>query len=305
MTDLPITSDLRPLGKSGLQVFPLAYGMWRFAGTSPAEACAKIDAALEAGMTLFDTADIYGIGEGPGIGAAESLFGEVLKLEPGLRDQMLIATKGGIEIGEPYNSSDDYLTSVCEGSLKRMGIEQIDLYQIHRPDLLSHPEKVAATLTRLRAEGKIAHVGVSNHTSAQFDALQAYLDFPLVSHQPEMSCWTYAPLFDGVIDQAMKGQAAILAWSPLAGGLLGAHGEPKGAKQTGLVTVLDHMASVQGVAREAVALAWLLAHPANIIPIVGTQTPQRIRGALDAFKVKMSRQDWYNILQAAMGERLP
>lgn len=305
MTHLPITPDLRPLGKSGLSVFPLAYGMWRFAGTSTAEAREKIETAFDCGMTLFDTADIYGIDGGGKIGDAELLFGEVLKSDPALRARMIIATKGGIEIGEPYNSSNDYLTAVCEGSLKRMGIEQIDLYQIHRPDLLAHPEQVAATLTKLKAAGKIAHVGVSNHTHAQFDALQAYLDFPLVSHQPEMSCLVYEPLFDGVIDQAMQGKTAVLAWSPLAGGRLGAGAKGADARHDALLGELDRLANAQSLSREAVALAWLLAHPAGIIPIVGTQTPARIKASLDAFRVQLTRQDWYAILQAAMGAQLP
>ena len=305
MTYLPITSDLRPLGKSGLDVFPLAYGMWRFAGTNASIAREKIDTALACGMTLFDTADIYGVDGGGKAGDAEQLFGEALKLDRSIRDRMVIATKGGIEIGEPYNSSADYLTKACEGSLKRMGIERIDLYQIHRPDLLTHPAQVAGVLSRLREDGKIAHVGGSNHTPAQFEALPAYLDFPLVSHQPEMSCLVYGPLFDGVIDQAMRGQVAVLAWSPLAGGLLGATADDSAPGRMALRTELDKRASAQNVSRDAVALAWLLAHPAGIIPIIGTQTLARIERSLDAFKVKMTRQDWYNILQAAMGERLP
>ncbi|MEQ9146576.1 MAG: aldo/keto reductase [Parvibaculaceae bacterium] len=310
MTHLPITPELRPLGKSGLSVFPIAYGMWRFAGTDPEAARAKLEAALDAGMTLFDTADIYGIDGGGSIGAAEELFGAALKLDPSLRARMVIATKGGISIGVPYDSGTDHLTATCEGSLKRMGIEHIDLYQIHRPDLLAHPQEVAATLTRLKEQGKIGHVGVSNHTAAQFEALQACLDFPIVTHQPEFSCLTLGPLFDGVLDQSMRRGVALLAWSPLAGGRLAlapaeAETKPDGARLAALIRELDKVAAEAGVAREAVALAWLLAHPAGVIPIIGTQNAGRIAAATDAFKVKLDKRTWYAILQASMGERLP
>ena len=310
MTDMTITSDLRPLGKSGLAVFPIAYGMWRYAGTSAHLAREKLDCALAAGVTLFDTADIYGIDGGGEVGASEALLGEALKLGPSIRDKMVIASKGGIVIGTPYNSGPDHLTRTCEASLKRMGIDRIDLYQIHRPDMLAHPEALAATLTRLREQGKIRHVGISNHTCAQYDALQAYLDFPIVSHQPELSCWTLEPVFDGLLDQCMQQKVTPLAWSPLAGGRLAmsleaAKSETNGERLSNLLMVLDRVASDFNVGREAVALAWLLAHPAGIVPIIGTQNLDRITAIDDVFKVQLDRQRWYEILQASMGERLP
>ncbi len=310
MTDLSITPEFRPLGKSGLSVFPIAYGMWRFAGTSTKEAHAKIDAALAAGMTLFDTADIYGVDGDGAFGDAERLFGDVLKDTPSLRDKMAVASKGGIVLGLPYDSSADYLVSACEVSLSRMGIEQIDLYQIHRPDILAHPQEVAGALTQLRDQGKIAHVGISNYTPAQFEALQAHLDFPIVTNQPEISCWALDPIFDGTLDQCMQHGVTPLAWSPLAGGRLALPKEAALKEEDGdcLVatqTLLDKMAKEAGVTREAVALAWLLAHPAGIIPIIGTQNLKRIAEATDAFKVSFDRAGWYAISQASMGEQLP
>lgn len=310
MTDLSITPEFRPLGKSGLSVFPIAYGMWRFAGTSTKEAHAKIDTALGAGMTLFDTADIYGVdGEGA-FGDAEKLLGDVLKETPSLREKMVIASKGGIVLGLPYDSSSDYLISACDVSLSRMGIERIDLYQIHRPDILAHPQEVAGALTKLRDQGKIAHVGISNHTPAQVEALQAHLDFAIVTNQPEISCWALDPFFDGTLDQCMQCGVTPLAWSPLAGGRLAlsekeARKEEDGDCLVATQALLDSKAREAGVTREAVALAWLLAHPAGIIPIIGTQNLDRIAAAADAFKVSFDRQSWYAILQASMGEQLP
>jgi aryl-alcohol dehydrogenase-like predicted oxidoreductase len=186
MTALLLTDALRPLGKSGLSVYPLAWGMWRTGG-DVASLRAKVAAAREAGITLFDTADIYGVDGGQGFGAAESLLGEVLKAEPAWRRAMVIATKGGIRPGVPYDSSAAYLQSACEASLKRLGIEQIDLYQIHRPDLITHPAEAAEGLIKLKRSGKINAVGVSNFNPAETAALQAWLDLPIVTHQPEFS----------------------------------------------------------------------------------------------------------------------
>ena len=284
---LPISPDPRPLGKSGLHVYPIAWGMWRFAGADRKTARTRIDAALEAGITLFDTADIYGFGKSSPFGAAEALLGELLQEAPALRDRFVLATKGGIDPGVPYDSSAAYLRAACEASLTRMKVDHIDLYQIHRPDLLTHPAAVAEALAALRAEGKIGHVGVSNYLPSQLAALQAHLDFPIVTQQPEFSAWTTAPLFDGTLDQCMERGIAVLAWSPLAGGRLGlapaeAGTAPDSARLGNLIAKLDALAEREGVSREAVALAFVLAHPARIVPIIGTQTPARIARAGEA-----------------------
>lgn len=307
---LPISPDPRPLGKSGLHVYPIAWGMWRFAGADLKTARTRIEAALEAGITLFDTADIYGFGKSSPFGAAEALLGEVLQEAPALRDRFVLATKGGIDPGVPYDSSAAYLRAACEASLARMKVEHIDLYQIHRPDLLAHPAAVAEVLAALRAEGKVGHVGVSNYLPSQLAALQAHLDFPIVTQQPEFSAWATAPIFDGTLDQCMECGIAVLAWSPLAGGRLGlapaeAGDAPDGARLGNLIAKLDELAEREGVSREAVALAFVLGHPARIVPIIGTQTPARIARAGEALRVKLSRADWYDVLQASMGARLP
>ncbi len=304
MLPLPIRLEPRALGPE-LRAFPIAYGCWRMAGTPVAEARAKIETALEVGIDLFDHADIYG-----GEGAAEKLFGHVLAEAPSLRQKMLIATKGGIVQGVPYDSSASHLATACEGSLKRLRTDVIDLYQIHRPDLLTHPREVAGVLDRLRREGKIREVGVSNFTRSQFDALQRHLPFPIVAHQPEFSAWMLAPLRDGVLDQCLERDVTPLAWSPLARGLLGtsveaARKEPGGERLAALLENLDVLAVRESVSRTSVALAWILAHPSRPIPIVGTQRPERIRESLEAFRVHLSRSDWYAVLVASQGERLP
>ncbi len=304
MPFLSLPGSPRPLGGSNLHAFPIAYGCWRFAGTDVQAARAKIDAALECGINLFDHADIYGDGE------AESLFGRVLAEAPSLRERMLIATKGGIVIGVPYDSSPEHIEAACEASLRRLGVETIDLYQIHRPDFLGHPARVAETLARLRERGRIREVGVSNYSPSQFAALQAHLPFPIATRQPEMSCWRTAPLRDGTLDQCMQYGQTPLAWSPMGGGLLGlgptgAAVHPHRARLIPLLQLLERLAGEQGVSRGAVALAWLLAHPAGIIPIIGTQRVERIRESVSALGVELTRFRWNEILQTAEGRRLP
>jgi len=292
----------RPLGKSGLSIPPLAWGLWRFRGDDLRAARARVEAAIEAGLDLFDTADVYGPDNGEPFGAAEALLGRVFAEAPSLRNRIVLATKGGIELGTPYNSSADYLVRACEASLVRLRAETVDLYQIHRPDLLAHPAEVASGLEKLRRAGKIREAGVSNHTPAQVAALQAHLPFPLASIQPEFSPLAIAPLADGTLDQAMQHGLAVFAWSPLAGGRI-MSGE--GARAAAVIAALAPAAARAGVDASAAAYAWIMTHPAAAIPLVGTQTPARIRAAIDAFRVSFSRQEWYAVLVAARGEKLP
>jgi predicted oxidoreductase len=305
MSDHCFSADPVPLGATGIMVSPLAWGMWRFKGTELAAAAALVHAALDAGITLFDTADIYGPDNGEPFGASEALLGRVFAADPGLRGRMVLATKGGISMGVPYDSSPAYIEKAVDASLRRLGVEQVDLWQIHRPDMLAHPAETAAALEKLVETGKARAVGVSNHTPAQVAALTSYMDTPLASIQPEFSALASKPLFDGTLDQAMEIGLAVLAWSPLGQGRLGTSATDAPANVRACVTVMDRIAKQQGVAATAVAYAFVGAHPAAPIPIVGTQTPARIREATDAFKVRFTRAEWYEILQAAMGENLP
>jgi predicted oxidoreductase len=282
-----------PLGRSGLEVAPLGWGMWRFAGASPDAARQRVEAALETGCTLFDTADIYGYSTPEGFGGAELLLGRLLRATPALRQRMVLATKGGIFPPLPYDSSAGYLAQACEKSLQRLGIDCVDLYQVHRPDLLAHPQEVAAALERLRQAGKIRAAGVSNYSAAQLDALCECMPFPLASIQPEFSALAIEPLGDGVLDAAMRHGLAVLAWSPLAQGRLGEGTAP------------DRIAARAGVARSAVAYAWVMAHPSRPVPLVGSQNPARIRSAAAACGVCIERAEWYQVLEAARGAPLP
>ncbi len=300
MTSL-VDGSQRQLGSLG-PVGPLALGQWRFTGEDTVAAQRLVETALDAGLNLVDTADVYGLDwGGTGFGSCEALLGAVLAAAPSLRSRMVLATKGGIVPPTPYDSSPRALRRAVEASLGRLGVDVIDLWQIHRPDLLTHPADVAETLAALRAEGTIREVGVSNHTPAQVAALQAHLSFRLVTNQPEYSAAHLDPLRDGTFDACLRDGVVPLVWSPLAGGRL-VSGD---GIQPELLATLDGVAEREGVDRATVALAFALAHPARPVAIIGTQRPERIQAALGALDVSFDRADVYAIIQASEGVALP
>ncbi len=302
MSEITYTPESRPLGKSGILASPIAWGMWRFGHAGVAGGRSLIEAAFEAGVTLFDTADIYGFDGTGGFGDAESLLGQILAEAPQLRGQMVLATKGGITPPVPYDSSSAYLMAALDASLKRMAVDSVDLYQIHRPDILAHPQDVARTLEDMVTSGKVRAVGVSNYTLAQHRALAALLTIPIATTQPEFSPLELAPIENGLLDLAMETDIAVLAWSPLGGGRIGA---PQDERAMAVAAALDIVADEAGISRAAAAYGWIMAHPARVIPIVGTQNPARIAEIADAYKCRWTRQRWYDVLVASRGEKLP
>ncbi len=291
----------RHLGRGGPKVSPLAWGMWRFAGNSEAEAQALIEAALAAGITLFDTADIYGFGS-EGFGAAEALLGRVLAAAPGLRAQMVLASKGGITPPTPYDSSPAWIEAAAEASLRRLGVDHIELWQVHRPDILTHPQELARSLENLVGSGKVGRIGVSNFTAAQIDALAHFVTIPLATTQPEFSPLCLDVIEGGQLDQAMRLGLAVLAWSPLGGGRIAA---PTTPREQAVAAALDVVASRHNVSRTVAAFGWVMAHPAGAIPIVGSQNAARISEAASAAALRWTRAEWYAVLVAARGEQLP
>lgn len=295
-----IDNSARSLGP--FSVNPVGFGCWRFTNESTSEARAVLEAALDAGMNLVDTADVYGLDwGGTGFGENEAILGRVLADAPGLRDRMVLATKGGIAPPTPYNSGADYLVGACEDSLRRLGVDVIDLYQIHRPDMYTHPAALAETLAGLRDAGKIREVGVSNHLPSQTDALQAHLPFPIVADQPEFSLTALGPLRDGVLDRCMQHGRVPLAWSPLGGGRL-ATGDGLPAE---LVEAMDDIAGREGVSRAVLAVAFVLAHPSAPVAVVGSQNPDRLAELAGAVDVTLDRDDVYRLIQASEGQPLP
>jgi predicted oxidoreductase len=301
MTDTNAT--LRPLGKTDLMVSPLGWGMWRFVGDDLVAARRLVDAAFEAGINFFDTADIYGFNGTGGFGDAEALLGRVFAQDKSLRGRMVLASKGGIIPPTPYNSSTAYLIDACEASLKRLQTDVIDLWQIHRPDLLAHPAEIASAFDKLKSAGKVREFGVSNFTVAQTRALQAHLDFPLATYQPEYSALALDALTDGTLDLALETGACVLAWSPLGGGRIAKPEQDDRAMR--VAGVLDTIATTHNVSRSTIAYAWVLAHPARPMPLVGTQNVDRILETRDVAKVQLSRDEWYQILVASRGIPMP
>lgn len=304
MSELPLPPASRRLGGSDITVSPIAWGMWRLAenGRTAREAAALVHAALDAGINFLDTADIYGFDGAGGFGDAEALLGEVLAAEPALRGRMVLATKGGILPPLPYDQGEAYLRAAIDNSLRRLQVEQVDLWQVHRPDILAHPQEVARVLDDAVATGKIRTLGVSNFTVHQTAALQHFLGHKLVSIQPEISPLRITCFENGELDQAMMLGLTPLAWSPLGGGRLAAPGTPR---EQAVAAALDAVAAAQGVSRTVAAYAWLMAHPAGIVPIIGSQQAERIAEGVQALTVRWTRQDWYAVLVAARGERLP
>ena len=304
MNQLPLPPASRTLGASGIAISPIAWGMWRLAegGRSAAEAARLIHAALDAGITLLDTADIYGFNGSGGFGDAEALLGEVLAAEPGLRARMVLATKGGIKPPLPYDQSSDYLNEAIDASLRRLKTDTIDLWQVHRPDILAHPQEVARTLDAAVAAGKVRTLGVSNFTQAQTAALNHFLTNKLVATQPEISPLRIACFENGELDQAMQLGLTPLAWSPLGGGRLAA---PTSARDKAATAALQTAADQAGVSLSVAAYSWLMAHPAGIVPIIGSQQVARIAEGAAALTMRWTRTDWYAVFVAARGENLP
>ena len=235
-----------------------------------------------------------------------------------MRDRVIIASKCGIRWqGDPaanaphrWDFSREHILRSCEGSLKRLGTDRLDLYMLHRPDYLADPEEIAAAFSQLKQQGKVLEFGVSNFRPSFLSMIQRACAMPLVVNQVEIHLARLDSLEDGTLDQCLQEDMTPTSWSPLARGLLGAGGkvdpsDPRAVGLQALLELLDLKAKEYGVSRTVVALAWLLRHPARIIPIVGSVNPARIRDAVSADTLEMSREEWYTILRAAQMEPLP
>lgn len=318
----------QPFGPENISVSRIALGCMGMAGTwNPAEvgpenrkkAIAAFEAALESGITFYDHADIYG-----GT-ACESIFKDCLAAVPGSRERIFVATKVGIRSGY-YEHSPDYIRQSIQGSLDRMGLDYVDLYQLHRPDPLSHPAETGAVMDELVEQGLVKSVGVSNYYPHQTLALQKYLKTPIVSNQISISLLRLDPIYegaaggraqsenatcdagDGVLDQCEELNITPLAYSPLGGGWLSGRREVPADKPhiQRTLDALREMGPRYGDATPGqLATAWLLAHPAKIIPLVGSNNPDHIREAAGAVTIQLSRQDWYKLWVAARGARVP
>ncbi len=318
------------LAQTELVVSRLAYGCMKMGGgwddtAVSAEAKARaawlIDAALEAGINFFDHADIYTRGK------SEAVFGELLNSRPGLREQIVVQTKCGIRFqddppGAPgrYDFSHDHILRAVEGSLRRLQSDYIDILLLHRPDALVEPEEVARAFDALHAAGKVRHFGVSNHNWAQVELLRRWVKQPLVVNQLELNI-LHTPLINdgvtvnqgagphhaaaGTLDYCRLHDITVQAWGPVATGQLINPPRSADKRVRGAAKAVADLAAAHHTTREAIALAWLLRHPAGIQPIIGTTNVERLRASVRANDVTLSREEWYALFVAGRGTPMP
>jgi predicted oxidoreductase len=285
--------EKRFLHLKGLECSRIIVGAWRWNAVDNATVEKLVKTSLDVGITTFDHADIYGNYSN------EKLFGDVLKKHSNLRKQMQLVTKCGIKLKsdkhpdtwiQHYDTSKENILAAVDQSLKNLATDYIDLLLIHRPDPLMDPEEVADAFGLLKQNGKVLHFGVSNFTSTQYELLQSCLPFPLVTNQLEISLSKIDFLLDGTVDVMMKHKASPMAWSPLGGGKLMSASNDLWRKKEKYEATETQM-----------SLAWLLRHPADIFPVIGTTQPERIRESAEAINIKLDRQDWFEMLRAAKG----
>jgi predicted oxidoreductase len=292
---------------SDLSLSRLAYGVWRLseaADTSVPAVAARIQACLDQGITTFDHADIYG-----GY-SCEALFGAALRAQPGLKARMEIVTKCDIMLlsdqrpdnrVKHYDTSSAHVQASVERSLHNIGVDTIDLLLIHRPDPLMDHHALGACLDGLIQSGKVRAAGVSNFMPWDLDLLQSAMKNRLLTNQIEISLMQTRGFVDGQIAHAQRLGLPVMAWSPLGGGRL--FGQEAAALR--LRPALQRIAAAQGVDETAVAIAWLLHHPARIIPVLGTNDMQRIARMQDALRVTLDRQTWFELYSLANGVEVP
>ncbi|WP_163536091.1 aldo/keto reductase [Gracilibacillus sp. YIM 98692] len=300
------------LGKSGLQVSEMSLGCMRMDQLSKQDANLVIKNALEHGIDMFDHADIYGGGK------SEEIFADAIDMNPSIREKMVIQTKCGIRNGF-FDFSKEHILSSVEGSLKRLKTDYIDVLLLHRPDTLVEPEEVAAAFDELKQSGKVRHFGVSNHNPTQIELLKKYVDQDLIANQLQLSLM-FTPMIDaglnvnmehdpaivrdgGVLEYSRLHDMTIQPWSPFQHGFF--DGVFVDNDQFPVLNeTLAKYSEKNGVSKSAIAIAWILRHPARMQPILGTMNTQRLADIAKASDVELTREEWYDLYRIA-GNKLP
>ena len=291
-----------------ISVSRIAYGMWRLCDdkdNSPERVIKKLETCLESGITTIDQADIYGEG------GSEELFGVALGKAPEIREKLEIITKCNIKIlGETfperkvksYDTSSQYITKTVETSLSKMKTDYIDLLLLHRPDPFMNHNETGLTLDKLVDSGKIRSVGVSNFRPWDWDLLQSAMKHKLVTNQIEISVKYTEPFINGDIAFLQKLGKPVMAWSPMGGGSLF---ETQDQQSKRLLETLSDIAGPLGCDISTIALSWLISHPVEIIPVIGTNNIQRITEASKATDFILDRETWFEVYTASIGEEVP
>jgi predicted oxidoreductase len=289
------------------QLSRVIYGTWRLNEAdpnsfTPQKIHARIIKCISVGITSFDLADIYGGGNHE----CEKIFGDGLAIEPKLRSAITLISKCGIQFPNPsdpsiqvkhYNTSKEFILKRVNESLKNIQTSYLDVLLIHRPDMLMDAEDVADAFVELHKQGKVKYFGVSNFTTSQVSLLQSRLPMPLLVNQIEISPMCVTPFTDGSLDQMQELNILPMAWSPLGGGSIFKEGPVKSA--------LEKVGKSVNATVDQVAIAFLLAHPTCIFPILGTNQEERIESAANALKIKLTTQQWFMIYEAAIGKNVP
>lgn len=301
------------LGSSDLKVSQMILGMMRSSATDVKALEAVLEKALELGINFIDHADIYAWRT-----PAESLYGELVKARSELKDKFIVQTKCGICQGY-YDLSYEHIMESVEQSLRRMNLEKIDVLLLHRPDTLMEPEEIAKAFDELQSSGKVLNFGVSNMNPGQISRIKKCVRQPLIADQMQLSI-VHSSLIDQGIYVNMKDEQAVMrdgslldyldehnmslqAWSIIqAGWEEGCFIDHPNYKE--LNDKLEELSKKYKVTKSAIAVAWILRHPANILPIAGTVNPTHLEEMAKAFEVKLTRQEWYS-LYLATGKKLP
>lgn len=290
-----------------IQLSRIVYGAWRLsddANTSASHIANKIETCIDRGITSFDHADIYGDYE------CEPLFGKVLKQNPSLRRQIEIVAKTDIKLlsekfperrVKHYDTSAAHIKASVNQSLAKLETDYLDLLLLHRPDPLMDAAETGAALDGLIKDGKVRGVGVSNFKPSQIELLQANMTHPLLTNQIEINLLNRDSFTNGDLDYLQLKGIKPMAWSPLAAGEIFEHKNPAAIR---LRPLLEKKAAKYKCTLDAVGIAWLLQHPANIIPVIGTNNMQRLAHIHDAMRVEFSRETWFQFWIAASGEEL-
>ena len=298
------------LGKSELLVPNIGLGCMSMGKLSPEEASKVINNALDLEIDFFDLADIYGGGK------AEETFGKVIEMDPSIRERMRIQSKAGSRKGS-YDFSKEHLLTSVDGILKRLQTDYLDVLLLHRPDALVEPEVVAEVFDELEKSGKVRNIGVSNHNPNQIELLKRYVKQPLIVNQMQFSVMHTGMVDAGInvntksdsginrdgeiLDYSRLEDITLQAWSPIkSGGDIFVDNE----NYPEVNAKLKEIGERYGLSNSAVAIAWILRHPANIQAIVGTMPPERLTDYAKASEVRITHDEWYEIYRAA-GNKLP
>ncbi|WP_135557670.1 aldo/keto reductase [Paenibacillus cymbidii] len=300
------------LGTSALEVPVIAVGCMRMNALSGAEAEKFVRTAMELGANFFEHADIYGGGK------CEEIFADAIQMNSNIREQIILQSKCGIRKGS-FDFSKEHILASVDGILQRLRTDYLDVLLLHRPDALVEPEEVAEAFDQLERSGKVRHFGVSNQKPLQIELLKKFVKQPLVANQLQLSI-TNATMISNGINVNMENESAvdrdgsildycrlhditIQPWSPFQYGFF--EGVFLGSdKFPALNRKIDEVAARYGVSNTTIAIAWLLRHPANMQPVIGTMNPERLRDCVQASDIRLTREEWYDIYRAA-GNILP